>query len=93
VCKHGDTIPLQLTVPAHLSHTGKSFVKTCNVDRCVAPIIKALNDGGVLTDGHCCGHEKMWGSISLVDGRWLIVAPVGTFKPHPSPPPLRTKEE
>lgn len=26
------------------------------VDSCIAPIVAALNDGGIPTVGSCCGH-------------------------------------
>lgn len=43
------------------------------VDACIAPLIKALNDGGVITIASCCGHGKAPGNIALVDGRELFI--------------------
>ncbi|WP_202033170.1 hypothetical protein [Nocardioides sp. WS12] len=44
-------------------------------DPCIAPLIKALNDGGLRTIASCCGHEHGPGNVMLVDGRVLIVLP------------------
>lgn len=44
-------------------------------DPCLAPLIKALNDGGIRTTSSCCGHHHRPGSVSLADGRWLMIAP------------------
>lgn len=74
MCKWGDKVNLVLKVPAALSHTGKEYMKPCGIDRCIAPIVKALNDGGVVTVASCCGHERGIGNIALADGRELIIA-------------------
>lgn len=42
------------------------------VDRCIAPLVAALNWLGVATDASCCGHG-MPGNIILSDGRELII--------------------
>jgi hypothetical protein len=47
--------------------------KMTEVDRCIAPIVKALNDSGIYTSGCCCGHGESNGSILLHDGRELII--------------------
>ena len=49
--------------------------KLRNIDDCLVPIIKALNNGGVKTIASCCGHGNRWGNIILSDGRELIIAP------------------
>lgn len=48
-----------------------------SIDRCIAHIVAALNSGGVTTSASCCGHDdtKLYGSITLDDGRELIVVP------------------
>lgn len=43
------------------------------VDRCIAPIVRALNREGIYTVASCCGHGKIPGSIVLEDGRELLV--------------------
>jgi hypothetical protein len=44
-------------------------------DPCIAPLVKALNEGGVPTVASCCGHDTYLGSIALEDGRWLVILP------------------
>lgn len=63
------------------------------VDRCLAPIVRALNDGGVQTAMCCCGHGEHDGFILL--GRdeqyqLLVVVPSGReslerFRKHYKP--------
>ena len=43
------------------------------VDRCIADIVKALNNADIKTVASCCGHNKILGSICLADGRELII--------------------
>lgn len=43
-------------------------------DKCISPIIKALNDNNIETVGSCCGHGEFPGLIELKNGRWLIIA-------------------
>jgi hypothetical protein len=73
MCEYGDTVVLKLKIPAHLSHTGKERLKDCEIDRCIAPIVKALNDGGVATIACCCGHKRGFGNIVLEDGREILL--------------------
>lgn len=42
-------------------------------DPCLAPLVKALNDGGQPTIASCCGHGRRPSSICLADGRELLV--------------------
>lgn len=69
-----ECVVLPLTIPAYLSYTSKERIKDCSIDACIAPIVKALNDGGIITIACCCGHKRGPGSIVLSDGRELIVA-------------------
>lgn len=55
----------------HLEYEGKKF----QVDSCIAPIVRALNDAGIETVASCCGHGKINGIISLKDGRQLDIYP------------------
>lgn len=73
MCNWGETVDLSVTVPAHLSHTGSQRVAVKPIDRCIAPIVAALNGGGVLTASSCCGHGRGDGSIILADGRELLI--------------------
>ena len=75
MCNWGNTVTMELTIPASLSRTGKAYRKPVGIDKCIAPIVKALNDGGVTTVASCCGHGKVLGCISLADGRQLAVYP------------------
>jgi len=49
------------------------------IDMCIADLVNALNQGGIVTNGSCCGHpltsspEKQQGDIFLDDGRTLLV--------------------
>lgn len=43
-------------------------------DPCIAPLVKALNDGGIRTVASCCGHGAANGNIALADGRELLIA-------------------
>jgi hypothetical protein len=83
MCEHGNTVDLEVTVPADLSHTGQDRWAVKPIDRCIAPIVQALNDGGVTTVSSCCGHGKRPGVIALADGRTLVVgaAPAGSATP------------
>lgn len=53
-----------------LTHNGKTFA----VDASIAPIVEALNAGGVPTVASCSGHGKTVGVVSLKDGRELLIA-------------------
>jgi len=63
VCARGDTVVVQLA---------KGPV---DVDRCLAPLIVALNQAGLATRACCCGHGDVLGSVALWDGREIILAP------------------
>lgn len=43
-------------------------------DPCIATLVKALNDGGLLTVASCCGHGNRPGWVALKDGRQLVIA-------------------
>ncbi len=86
MCKWGSSVLLNVPIPAHLSHTREFRWAMKSIDSCIAPIIQALNAGGVYTSGCCCGHTGTHGTISLHDGRELFVNPVLTpvLNPHPT---------
>ena len=75
MCNWGDTVPVIITVPSDLSSTGKPKLKRAQIDRCIAPIIDALEIAGIRMCGSCCGHEKSEGYIHLQDGRYLLIVP------------------
>jgi len=45
------------------------------IDKCIQPLIKALNEGGCETIASCCGHGNRPGTIALEDGREIIIMP------------------
>jgi len=73
MCEWDDTIPVMVKVPADLSCTGSEEWKLVEIDRCIAPIVKALQEGGIDMRGSCCGHGKDRGNIRLQDGRILVI--------------------
>lgn len=48
--------------------------KVRNIDNCIEPLVRALNENGFSTDASCCGHGHRPGNIMLSDGRELIIA-------------------
>lgn len=73
MCNYGDDVLLIVPVPAELSYTGEMRWDTKGIDRCIAPIVQALNNAGIYTSNCCCGHGKSDGSILLHDGRELVL--------------------
>ena len=73
MCDHGDTVALWVPIPADRSHTGHLRWADKPVDRCIYPIVEALNRAGVYTANSCCGHGERPGSIVLHDGRVLRI--------------------
>jgi hypothetical protein len=73
VCDWGKTISVRVKVPADLSSTGKSKWKCALIDACVAPVVKALQEGGIDMRGSCCGHGRGAGEILLQDRRILLI--------------------
>jgi hypothetical protein len=43
------------------------------IDACIAPLVQALQAGGVNMRGSCCGHGTSEGHVHLEDGRVLLV--------------------
>jgi hypothetical protein len=80
VCEKGTEVLMEVPIPAHLSHTGEARMAVKGIDACIAPIVAALNAGGIATTGCCCGHGKRAGDILLLDGRTLLVL---DFRPEP----------
>ena len=68
MCKHGDTVILNVPIPATASHTGEFRWALKPIDRCIAHYVKALNDAGIFTGGSCCGHGKGNGVIGFHNG-------------------------
>ena len=83
MCEWGDTILIRI------NGTNRG------IDRCIAPIIKALNKSGFITVASCCGHGKQPGNIVLKDGQELFICPnYETARRVCSAfPPINTQEE
>jgi len=77
LCKWGTNEEVEVTIPADLSYTGKARKTIVKIDKCIAPIVRALEVSGVKMRGSCCGHGKGDGGISLQDGRVLIIKKKG----------------
>jgi hypothetical protein len=73
MCKYGGHKLVKVKIPADLSRTGKERWKLAKVDMCIAPIVKALQEGGIDMRSSCCGHCKGDGEILLHDGTVLII--------------------
>jgi len=77
MCKFGEEVLLLVPIPKELSYTGYFRWDWKGIDKCIAPIVKALNDAGIYTSGCCCGHGKMNGNILLHDGRIITICDKG----------------
>lgn len=73
MCKHGEIEKVRVKIPADLSCTGKARFKFAKIDKCIAPIVRALQKAGIDMRGSCCGHEMGVGDIHLQDGRILLI--------------------
>lgn len=73
MCDGKKKILVRVKIPADLSFSGYARMKTAKVDACIAPIVKALQEGGIDMRGSCCGHGRTGGEIILQDGRKLII--------------------
>ena len=65
MCKWGESLELTVIVPAHLSYTGKKRSKVVTIDKCIHPIVRALNHGGVPLSLHAVATERGLGALSL----------------------------
>ena len=72
-CPCRDIVNVVVKVPADLSSTGKDKWRVYAMDKCLAPIVSALQKAGIDMRGSCCGHGKCNGDIHLQDGRILII--------------------
>ena len=86
----GQTVMCRVPRSARLSHRGKVHWLNKPVDKCLAPVVNALNALGVYTRACCCGHGAAPGNIILQDGT-IIKVPVctmlnGAGHRHETPP-------
>ncbi len=70
-CRPGESV--RVKVPADLECCGSGAWKDKPIDSCIAPIVKALQEGGIDMRGSCCGHGDGDGQIELQDGRVLVL--------------------
>lgn len=47
--------------------------KTIYSDRCIAPIVEALNAAGIKTEASCCGHGEIAPTVILSDDTWMVL--------------------
>ena len=73
MCKWGTSEVVEVTIAADLSHSGKEYIRKFKIDKCIAPIVRALEQGGIKMRASCCGHGTRDGYINLQDGRTLII--------------------
>lgn len=73
MCSYGDTVPVWVRIPVELSHKGCTYWKYAQIDRCIAPLVEALQMGGIDMLSSCCGHGEDIGYITLSDGRVLVI--------------------
>jgi len=74
MCEWGIHEKVKVKIPADLSCSGRAKWKKMQIDKCIAPIVKALQEGGINMRGSCCGHGKTLGQIDLQDNRILLIA-------------------
>lgn len=44
-----------------------------SIDKCLVPLVQALNAAGMPTAACCCGHGHIPGVVSLRDGREILI--------------------
>lgn len=71
ICRETENV--RVKIAADLSYTGKEHFKRVPIDKCIAPIVEALQAAGIDMRHSCCGHGRCNGEISLQDGRTLII--------------------
>lgn len=65
-----------------LVKTEKETWKKEGIDKCIAPIVEALQKGGIYIKVSCCGHGRPLGDIYLQDGRILLIDGYGDWANH-----------
>ena len=72
MCDHSPNREAAMVVIAEPAPDTRRGVVWC--DPCLAPLVRALNEGGINTVASCCGHGRRPGNIALADGRELVIA-------------------
>ena len=73
MCKQGTHEKVLVKIPADLACEGYVKWKKASIDKCIASIVRALQEGRFDMRGSCCGHGNGDGEIELQDGRFLII--------------------
>lgn len=73
MCKWGTSKEIWVKVPADQSCTGKEEWTLKGIDACISNLVDALQKGGINMRSCCCGHNKGFGDIHLLDGRILLI--------------------
>ena len=73
MCDWGVTEAVLVKIPVDLACDGRTKWRLVGIDACIAPIVRALQLGGIDMQGSCCGHGKKEGNIYLQDGRLLLI--------------------
>lgn len=73
MCDRGDYVLVNVKIPFDLSSSGREYWKMSKIDRCIAPLVKALQEGRIDMRGSCCGHGEGPGTIDLQDERTLTI--------------------
>lgn len=47
--------------------------KMCGIDKCIASIVRVLEENGIRMLASCCGHGKCDGNILLLDYSELVI--------------------
>lgn len=72
MCKRGETEMVNVLInPKWLA--GEDEWGEEPIDKCIAPLVKALTDAGIHTSGSCCGHGEEEGYIYFHSGRKLLI--------------------
>jgi hypothetical protein len=91
MCQQGSFKLVRVKIPADLSCSGRAKWKKAQIDSCIAPIVGALQKGGIDMRGSCCGHGRGDGDIQLQDGRTLIIRRGEIFRDDENNPIKRVK--
>jgi len=72
-CPCGKTVDVRVHVDADLSCSGKAKWRVMKIDKCIAPLVNALQRSGINMRSSCCGHGKNLGQINLSDERRIKI--------------------
>lgn len=75
MCRWGTDELVYVHIDSDLSCDGEEKWKLVGIDKCIAPIVRALQLSGINMRGSCCGHGKGPGQIDLSDGRMIRIYP------------------